>query len=308
MDMANDVYQQQSSDLVQSPFFSIACDESTDVNDVSKLAIFARYIAKNEVKEELLGLIPLHGQTRGEDVYLAVKQHFSERNLDANKLVSITTDGAAAMTGQYKGFVSLMCKDIDHKVLGVHCILHQEALCAKISDNELPGVMLTVTKIVNFIVARPLNHRQFRSLLDEAHSEYGDLLMHSGVRWLSRGKVLQRFASCLSEIRRFLDGKKQTFPEINEPLWLCKFAFLTDICGHLNNLNVNLQGNGQLVGAMYEQVRVFISKLKLFVSNFQANTYVHFPTIPMLCSADICHTMSPLFVQFLNKLILAFEE
>ena len=41
--MADDVKQQQTKDMCCSPFFSLACDESTDIGDIAQLAIFARY-------------------------------------------------------------------------------------------------------------------------------------------------------------------------------------------------------------------------------------------------------------------------
>ena len=86
----------------------------------------------------------------------------------------------------------------------LHCIVHQENLCAKISNSALNDVMSTVTKIVNFLVARSAaTHRQFRSLLKEMESSYRDLHLHCSVRWLSRGKVLLRFVECLVEIKAF---------------------------------------------------------------------------------------------------------
>lgn len=47
---------------------------------------------------------------------------------------------------------------------------------------------------------KSLNDRQFKTLPDEVGNNYPDLLLHSNVCWLSRGKVLSRFAARLSEI------------------------------------------------------------------------------------------------------------
>ena len=87
----------------------------------------------------------------------------------------------------------------------LHCIVHQENLCAKISNSALNDVMSTVTKIVNFLVARSATiHRQFQSLLEEMESSFHDLPLHCSVRWLSRDKALLRFVECLVKIKAFL--------------------------------------------------------------------------------------------------------
>ena len=60
------------------------------------------------------------------------------------KVVSVTTDGAPSMTGKKAGFVSLFTKEIGHAVIGFHCIIHEESLCAKAGLKELKEVMQTV--------------------------------------------------------------------------------------------------------------------------------------------------------------------
>ncbi|KAK9722970.1 hypothetical protein QE152_g19439 [Popillia japonica] len=54
-------------------------------------------------KEELLGLVPLSGQTRGEGITNAVQKCLEDNKIDLNKIVSIATDGASTMIGKNKG-------------------------------------------------------------------------------------------------------------------------------------------------------------------------------------------------------------
>jgi len=42
-----------------------------------------------------------------------------------------------------------------------------------------------------FVIAQ--NHKQFHLLLEGLETEYGNLILYSDVRWLSIGKVLDRF-------------------------------------------------------------------------------------------------------------------
>ena len=120
----------------------------------------------------------------------------------------------------------------------IHCIIHQEALCAK--TVQLGNVMNTVVKIVNIIPSRGLYHRQFQSLQSDVDAEYGDVLYHSDVRWLGRGSVLQRFYSLRLEIDQFLRVKNQGVDELMDPQWLADLAFLIDLIGHLNELKQDL--------------------------------------------------------------------
>ena len=142
--------------------------------------------------------------------------------------MSVATDGAPSMTGVQKCFVALLQKSLDRKLLTFHCILHQDPLCAQTFPPECTEVINVVIQTVNKVMAKGLNHRQFRSLLDELEGTYSDLLLHNKVRWLSRGEVLKRFAACLEEVKTFLGSRGLTFPELEQPEWLEKLHFMVD--------------------------------------------------------------------------------
>lgn len=122
------------------------------------------------------------------------------------------------MLGKHKGFIALLCEQEKRPILNFHCIVHQEALCAQSYGEELRKVMSLVVRIVNFIVARALNDRQFK--LDEVGSNYSGLPLHSNVHWLSRGNALAHFAACLNEVRAFLEKKGNVHPELTDIEWL----------------------------------------------------------------------------------------
>ncbi|GFX33123.1 protein ZBED8 [Trichonephila clavipes] len=148
--------------------------------------------------EELLGLLPLKGQMRGEDIANAVIECMDKHHIPLDKIVSISTDGAKNMTGVRKGFVAILEEKINHEILVYHCMIHQEALCAQTFPDEICKVMELVITIINSILTKALNHRQFKEFLFEMESKYADLLLHNKVRWLPRGNVLKRFASFFS--------------------------------------------------------------------------------------------------------------
>lgn len=86
--------------------------------------------------------------------------------------------------------------------------------------------MITVINMVNFIPARELNHRKFKSLLEELGSEYGDVLLHTGVRWLIRTKVSERFTARINFVST---TKTKVYSELKKDSWWCLLAFLCHI-------------------------------------------------------------------------------
>ena len=74
--------------------------------------------------------------------------------------------------------------------------------------------MVLVISVVNFIVARALNDRQFKTLMIKEGNNYYDLLLYSNVRWLSRSKAINRFTACQREIGTFLEMKNMEHSEV----------------------------------------------------------------------------------------------
>ena len=171
--------------------YSLALDESNDVKDMAQLLVFICGVDRSfNIFEELLSVESLKDTTTGEDLFHAVTNCIERNGLLWNKLVSITTDGAAALTGKNKGLVKLIDTRIkeshpDHSLLSFHCIIHQESLCK--STLQLKHVVDPVVHAVNMIRARGLSHRQFQALLEDVEAEHIDVLYHNKVHWLSIG-------------------------------------------------------------------------------------------------------------------------
>ncbi|XP_074105376.1 LOW QUALITY PROTEIN: general transcription factor II-I repeat domain-containing protein 2-like [Cotesia typhae] len=191
-DMGNYITKSLCDYFVDCEYYSICLDESTDQTDVSQLIIFIRCISKDfTITEEMLDLIPFHGTTKGSDIFEAVNKTIVEYG-GFRKCSCIVTDGAKAMTGKVTGFAGLLIQNgIDCPLF--HCIIHQEALCGK-SLRQM-NAMKVVIRITNLIRGgnRSLTHRKFRDFLCEIDANYGDLLLHSEIRWLSAGQCCNAF-------------------------------------------------------------------------------------------------------------------
>ncbi|GFW01086.1 HTH_Tnp_Tc3_2 domain-containing protein [Trichonephila clavipes] len=87
--------------LMEAARKSIAVDESCDISDKAQVSLFGP-------KEELLGLLPLNGQTRGEDTAIAVIECMDKHHIPLDKIVLISTDEAktkALNSRQFKEFL-----------------------------------------------------------------------------------------------------------------------------------------------------------------------------------------------------------
>ena len=241
---ASNVHQQLTAAAKDFEAYSVALDETTGVTDTAYCAVLIRGVDGNlEVTEELLDLLPMKGTTTGRDIFHQLEACIDKSKLKWEKLVSVATDGAPAMCSDKVGVVGLLKEKrnqlgFSRPFVAVHCIVHQEALRAK--SLQMKNVMDAVVKTINFIRARGLNHRQFTSFFTLLDTEYGELLYHTEVRWLSRGKVLQRFFELRQEIALFMAMKDKDVPYLSDPTFLSDLAFLTDITQHLNMLNLQL--------------------------------------------------------------------
>uniref|UniRef100_K7G8U0 SPIN-DOC-like zinc-finger domain-containing protein n=1 Tax=Pelodiscus sinensis TaxID=13735 RepID=K7G8U0_PELSI len=282
-EISSDIKRQLTSKGVDFDFFSIACDESTDLSDTAQLLIFMRGVDDEmNVTEELLDLQSLTDQTRGKDLFVSVSSAIDDMKLPWNKVTGIITDGAPAMVGERSGLSTLICNKVIEeggKAIKLHCIIHQQVLCAK--HLKYDHVMKPVLKTINFIRSKALCHRQFKQFLLDIQAEYEDVLYHNDVRWLSRGSALQRFYSLRKEIGEFLETKGQPMRELSDPIWLADLGFLVDITKHLNVLNTSLQGKDAAVNQLYSHLKAFGTKLQLFIrqlSQTQPNT-IHFSAL-----------------------------
>jgi hypothetical protein len=85
-----------------SKFISFAIDEACDVGKKDNLYFVIRYIFNNQINENFLKLFEPHDK-KEISIFNAVKDFLNKEGL-ANKVVSVSTDGAANMFGDEKGF------------------------------------------------------------------------------------------------------------------------------------------------------------------------------------------------------------
>lgn len=270
--ISTNIQDQLTEDLRECEWFSLQLDESTDVTDVAQVSVFIRMVFDDyTTTEELLSVIPLKGRTTGKDIFSALKDILTQRNVPLGKLVAITTDDTPAMIGRHAGLIPLCKQDPDFPaaLLNFHCIIHQQALCIK--SVNMDHVMQPVIKIVNYIRARPLQHRLFQALLRETEDKHNDLTLHCEVGWLSRGKVLERFYEVLPEIKTFLESSNEDVEQLHDQSWLTDLAFCVDLMKQINTLNLTIRGKNIPIWTSISAVENFREHVTTWADFFRKN-------------------------------------
>lgn len=286
--LSADVVDKLQEGLKSCKAFSLALDESTDIQDKPQLAIFIRYVSSDEsVREELLDMVALKETTRGVDIKNALLTTLERFDVPLQKLVAIATDGAPAMVGKNVGLVGLLRSDPSiPDFLPIHCIIHREHLVAK--HFSYKDVISTVLRVVNYIRSNAKTHRQFRNFLEELelHEAPIDVSFFCAVRWLSMNNVLSRFVDLLKPIQAFLEAKEKPCPELHDAGWCVDLGYLTDVVQHLKTLNMSLQGKEKMVSEFAQSVFSFQNKLKLFQNDLKTKRLIHFPRLKSMLDAE----------------------
>ena len=132
-----------------------------------------------------------------------------------------------------------------------------------------------------------MHSRLFGVLCDEIGSEHVQLLLHTEVRWLSRGKVLTRLFELYWEVQIFLADKQFPFSHpFENSKWLSQLAYLSDIFSRLNALNLGLQGLSITVFDVNDKINAILKKLQLFEIKIKAGDVSPFPVLESFMSEN----------------------
>jgi hypothetical protein len=297
--MSEDIEENVVEKLKQSKKFALQVDESTDISGKAQLLGFVRFTENEEILENFLFCKELSETTKGLDVFDVVTSYLESNSLSWSGCEGVCTDGAPSMVGCLKGFVTLV-KQINPNVVTTHCFLHREALVAKTIGPELNQVLIKVVKMVNYIKQRPLKSRIFAKLCESMESSHVSLLLHTEVRWLSRGKVLSRCYELKDELRIFFlqDCMKEFSDLLSNELWCSKLAYLADIFQLLNNVNSSMQGRKENILTSTDKMHSLQQKINFWKKHATNGTLDMFPLVSKTNHSDIL----PLILDHLDSL------
>ncbi|CAH1992808.1 unnamed protein product [Acanthoscelides obtectus] len=209
---------------LQTTHFSIQLDGSTSPDNAALLLAYVRFIMNQEIYEKLLFARTLITDTKGESIFHDLKDYFIEKPIPLSNIISVATDGAPAMVGRYRGFISYLKQNVSG-VLAIHCVIHRQHLVAKNLSVRLHESLHLVIDAGNRIRINALNTRP--SFTGKTHrSAFPNILFV-----LSNVKELISLIIQFVCIVQVLNGRLLRFAVVNIVLnnFFFSFAFICKV-------------------------------------------------------------------------------
>ncbi|UYV82254.1 hypothetical protein LAZ67_21001467 [Cordylochernes scorpioides] len=235
-------------------------DETTDISNKAQLLAFLRFVDTGKIVNNYFFCKELKQRTTGADIFELVDENVMNYE-------------------RFKKGIDSTCHKKNPNIKFVHCMIHREMLVSKSVSPILVTTLDEVVKVVNYIKSNALRSRIFSTFCEAMDSDYKNVLFHTEVRWLSKGKVLNRFISMKNEIMAFIDNEEINFPFMMSDVWWLRVSFLGDIFDKLNSLNLNLQGAQENIITISTKLKAFKEKLSLWSLNIAKVNFASFPMV-----------------------------
>ncbi|KFD56756.1 hypothetical protein M513_02433 [Trichuris suis] len=243
--------------VLRTEEFSLQVDESTLPQNEALLLAYVRFIKEGKLVQELLFARELLTDTRGESIFRTVQDFFKEKEIPLTNVIAVATDGAPSMLGRHRGFLSYLKEKVPD-LLAVHCVIHRQLLVAKRLSDRL--------------------HRSLHQLCEENDEDFNRLLLHTEVRWLSKGACLGRFYALFDTVVQFLETEDTELRD-NVEKSRADIAYMSDLYFEFNEMNLQLQGDQLNLIKTKMVLTAFIGKLAIFGQNLGRGEYRQFPNL-----------------------------
>ncbi|XP_067124764.1 zinc finger BED domain-containing protein 5-like [Centruroides vittatus] len=283
--------------------FSVQMDESTLRDSEAVLITYVRYIERGQFAEEMLFCKQLESTTKSRDIYNIFKCYLDDNEIPMKNVISCAADGAPNMMGKKNGCLQLMKADNPEMTL-IHCVIHKENLVAKNMSPILHETLNAVIKCINSIKASAKTERLFKLFCEEQNEDHVRLLLHTEVRWLSKGNCLKRFNELFDSLKKFLIDK----PEMKFLLTTngkAYVSYLADIFEKLNILNKQLQGPSKTLVDAKAKIFGFVKNLELSQKHLSNRNFEQFH---WLNKCNVSDSAILEIVNHLKILITDFKE
>src|SRR6218665_1686352 len=125
-----------------------------------------------------------------------------------------------------------------------------------------------------------LQSKLLKRLCDDMGSQHTALLLHTEVRWLSRGKIFARLFELRYKVSVYLHGQNFALSHcLTDPLWLKRLAYLADIFTKLNEVNLSHQGKNVTMFTAQCKILSLSRKLQFWTTCVENNDVDYILTV-----------------------------
>ena len=180
----------------QATCHTLTIDESNDISSNKMLILYIKYCTADDwrlmTKTVFAGILPL-ARCDSHSILEEIKKFYTTNNIDIQKMVMFTSDGAAVMLDKRNSVAKLLKNFVPH-VIEQHCAAHREDLGI---DDAWSKVFLiqdieTLVRTVYTMFRRSSVKKQGLQAIAQAsgHNLISFKAIHD-VRWLSRHFAIQ---------------------------------------------------------------------------------------------------------------------
>ncbi|XP_026819121.1 52 kDa repressor of the inhibitor of the protein kinase-like [Rhopalosiphum maidis] len=266
----------------QAKCFSVLVDESTDVLRVEQLSLCVRYldnnlnIEKNEInnyvlKEDFLQFVPVNSTT-GQNLATVILATLKNLGIKCDYLLGQGYDGAAAMSGNFKGVQSVI-REVHPAALYVHCSAHSLNLALAHSSNihHIRNCIGTIKSVGNFIKISAKRTELLKNKIKEflPETKWTKLTSMCETRWVENHDGMLRFSEIYKPIVATLE-ELQLFVDIetsSKALQLYKCSVKCDLSEAVDHVETVLSEVKDMRTNINENFKeIFNKSEKLFIS------------------------------------------
>ena len=194
--------------------------------------------------------------TTASELFKSLNEYFTGK-LNWSFCVGVCTDGAAAMIGSLSG-LTVWIKEVAPECESTHCVIHWEMLASRKISPEVHCVFYDILKMITLIKTHTFKTRLFKHLCEEMDAKHKYFFLHTEVRWIPRGKSLNRAFKLRQPLKRFLlQTNSDLSNKFSDEKWVLKLVYLCDIFNQLNELNLSLQGKMTTSFTLADKVAAF---------------------------------------------------
>jgi hypothetical protein len=191
--------------------YSVSLDASTDSFGVSMLDLRICIPVNGDIHNFHMLAVPMFVGHSGEEMFKLLSDSLSALDPDWKmKIVGITTDGAASMTGVRKGIVSRIQTVAAKGLIRIWCGAHQLDLALKKALGRLPEAFLTtLTTMIAYL-------RRQQKLISKMKSKSPYYIT---IRWSSLCHVVSWYVKQQEKVKAFL-AEKEVVWALSKQWWL----------------------------------------------------------------------------------------